>query len=298
MRPRTARWLLATGLLVALPAAAPAADLGAQFEQASKPRFSRPHDVVLGPEGKQLFVADLGKDRVAVLDPWSLKLLESIGADTLSSPHDVAFDRAGRLLVADTGKDRVAVFVRSDGAWTLAEEWREGLNAPEGVAEGPDGLVYVANARGDDLVALRDGKVVHRVGGRGSALGEFQRPHDVAVDARKVYAADPGNNRIQVLDLDLTPRSALGGAGYDFDEPKYFDLDPRGWLVVADEYNHKIKLLDPDRNIVLVIGSGSSGEGPNRFNYPEGAELSGAHLWVADTRNHRIVRYRIDGLPE
>jgi hypothetical protein len=38
------------------------------------------------------------------------------------------------------------------------------------------------------------------------------------------------------------------------------------------------------------------GKGPNRFNYPEGAEIRGAGLWIADTRNGRIVRYRIDGL--
>lgn len=288
--------LAAVCLFAWLPAAS-AAELSATFEQASRAAFSRPHDLVLGPEGKRLYVADLGKDRVAVLDPWSLKLLGSIGADALSSPHDVAFDRAGRLLVADTGNDRIAVFARTGGTWTLAAEWRDGLNGPEGVAEGPDGLVYVANAGGDDIVALREGKVIHQVGIRGSALGEFIRPHDIAFDGARVYAADPGNNRIQVLEPDLTPLSALGGDAYGFREPKYFDLDPRGWLAVADEYNHQVKLLDPDRKIVLVIGTGTTGKGPGRFNYPEGAELSGPDLWVSDTRNHRIVRYKISGLP-
>ena len=291
------RSLLAACVLLSSLPATRAAELSASFEQASPAAFGRPHDLVLGPEGRRLYVADLGKDRVAVLDPWSLKLLGSIGADTLSSPHDVAFDRAGRLLVADTGNDRIAVFSAAGEDWRLTAEWHEGLSGPEGVAEGPDGLVYVANARGSDVVALRDGKLVHQLGKSGSALGEFRRPHDIAFDGAKVYAADPGNNRIQVLDRDLAPLSALGGEAYNFREPKYFDLDPRGWLVVADEYNHKVKLLDPEQKIALVIGSGVTGKGPNRFNYPEGAELSGQDLWISDTRNHRIVRYKISGLP-
>ena len=59
--------------------------------------FSRPHDVVLSPDGVFLYVADVGSDSIKVLDPATLATLGAFGADRLSGPHDVAFDRRGRM---------------------------------------------------------------------------------------------------------------------------------------------------------------------------------------------------------
>jgi hypothetical protein len=65
---------------------------------------------------------------------------------------------------------------------------------------------------------------------------------------------------------------------------------------VADEYDHQIKVLDDKRCLVLTFGAGRTGKGPALFNYPEGAEVRGEDPWISDTRNGRIVRYRIAGL--
>ncbi|MEM7226452.1 MAG: NHL repeat-containing protein [Pseudomonadota bacterium] len=283
--------LLASGaaLFVSGPAQA---EPRATFEAASEAAFSRPHDIVLSPDGRFLYVSDLGHDRVAVLDPDSLALLGSFGDDQLDAPHDVAFDRDGRLLVADTGNDRVAIYAVDGPQGNLVASLSDGLSAPEGVAQGPDGRIYVANARGDDVVVFQGDQAV----AQGDGGLDLQRPHDIAlaVDGT-VYLADPGSNRIRLLGPDLAFRRDLG-ADLDLNEPKYFDLDPEGWLFIADEYNHVIKILDPAERLVLVIGQGRAGEGPDLFNYPEGAETRGDRLWVADTRNHRIVRYRLEGL--
>ena len=283
--------------LCLLPRAGAAEELSAAFVGASDESFSRPHDVVLAPDGRFLYVADLGNDAVKVLDPESLATLGKIGGDELDSPHDVAFDPKGRLLVADTGNDRIAVFEVAGTSGKLVASWSEGMDAPEGVVADAGGLVFVTNASGHDVLALSDGKLVAKAGRRGEGPNEYVRPHDIDLGPDGlVYVSDPGNNRIQVLDKELAFQAELGGPAYGFNEPKYFAIDDKGRLFVADEYNHQIKVLDQERRLILTFGTGRKGKGPNRFNYPEGAEIRGQDLWIADTRNGRIVRYRIDGL--
>ena len=285
-------------LLLMASEASFAQQVTATFLKASDKSFGRPHDLVLGPDGRQLYVADLDNHLVKILDPESLATLASIGAGELSAPHDVTFDNQGRLLVADSGNDRIAIYEGGGLEWRLTEELTEALSLPEGVAVAPDDRIYVTNARADTVVVFRDGVVVGEVGRGGSGPNEYDRPHDIEVSAdSKIYVADPGNDRLQILSLELELQGEIGGGTYDFDEPKYFDLDSRGLLIVADEYHNQIKILDRERRIIGVIGTGEKAEGPNVFNWPEGAELLDDLLWIADTRNGRIVLYRVEGLP-
>jgi DNA-binding beta-propeller fold protein YncE len=253
---------------------------------------------VLSPDGQLLFVADVGNDAVKVLHPDTLATLGVVGRGELRGPHDVTFDEKGRLLVADTQNDRIAIYALSGLEGVLVGSYGKELGSPEGVAVGPDGTVYITNARLNDVLAIRNGVAIARVGRRGSGNNEYIRPHDVAVDAQgRVYAVDPGNDRIQVLGPTLEFIAVLGGNSYDFDEPKYLGFDARGWLYVADEYNDQVKILDENRKLIGAIGSGARGKGPNRLNKPEGVEVSGDRVWVSDTYNHRILLYRLKGTP-
>ena len=276
--------------------AAPAgAQVTSEFQAASDTRFDSPHDLVLSPDKRLLFVADNGNDIVQVLEPMSLKVLGSIGQGQLSNPHDVDFDEHGRLLVADTGNDRIAIFAVDGIRGELIGEI-SGLDSPEGVAAA-GGRIYLGNVGNNDVWSWQDGKRLARTGAYGSGPGQYIRPHDVDRDSKgNIYVSDPGNNRIKVLDAALKEVSVIGGAAYKFHEPKYFTLTPDDWLIVADEYNHQIKFLDPDRKLVHVIGNGQRGLGPNTFSQPEGAEIWKDMLWISDTANDRIVRYRISGM--
>ncbi|MBI4717517.1 MAG: redoxin domain-containing protein [Planctomycetes bacterium] len=66
-------------------------------------------------------------------------------------------------------------------------------------------------------------------------------------------------------------------------------------LLVADTYNHKIKVVDPGgRSAKTLYGTGAPGtETPGykpAFNEPGGLSVAGDKLYIADTNNHRIVR--------
>lgn len=266
----------------------------AVFVRASDASFSQPHDLALSPDRKLLYVADMRNNAVKVLDPESLRTLGVIGKGELSLPHDVAFDAAGRLLVADTGNDRIAIYEVSGPQGRLAGEIRDGLAAPEGVAAGADGRVYVSNTRSAELVVFADGKKVATVGGPGRGVANFTRPHDVEVDtAGRVYLVDSGNNRVVILDRNLAVRRSLVGAPYNFNDPKYLFVAADGTLYVADQNSNRIKIFSSGFMPVGVLGSEKSGSGPGQFDRPEGVLADGDRLWVADTHNDRIVLFRL-----
>jgi len=286
------------GMLALLTAPVPAGEaVKATLINTSEAVFGRPHDLALTPPGLYLAVADVDNNAIKILDPGKLRVVAEVGAGELSAPHDVTFQGEDRMLVADSGNDRIVVYkfssVYRDGS-TNAERlaiWSDGLDSPEGVVAGRKGRIYVANTGDDTVVALEDGKIVATAGSAGGK--EFERPHDVDVDANdRVIATDPGNNRLIVFDRDLKVLQEVGGDAYGFNEPKYITTAEDGMLVVADEYNNRIVLLDIDFNPVGMIGTGKRGDGPGEVYRPEGAEVAGKYLWIADTHNHRIQLYK------
>ena len=66
----------------------------------------------------------------------------------------------------------------------------------------------------------------------------------------------------------------------------------RLWL--ADEYNHRLLLLDRDLRLLGVLGTGRRGRGADAFYKPEAVVARAPYLWVIDTYNDRVV---LLGLP-
>jgi len=254
--------------------------------------LSQPHDATLSPDGKLLYVADMGNSRMRVFDAMTLAPVGTFGERELSAPHDAEFDKAGRLLVADTGHDRIAIYSVKGAQARLVGELR-GLEGPEGVAVAPDGRVIVTNTSGGSVRLFRDGSEVRTVGRYGSGAGEFNRPHGVEAAADgTVYVVDSGNHRVQVFDRDMNHKATFGAA-LKLDEPKYLRIDgDRIWL--ADEYNHRILLLDRDGKLLGVLGTGRRGRDPDAFYKPEAVLARAPYLWVIDTYNDRIVLLRVN----
>lgn len=269
-------------------ASAALADAPLRFtlEAASATTYAVPHDIVLAPDGRALYVADNGNHRIAVLDPLTLEEIGSFGHGEVREPHDVAFDRDGRLLVADTGNSRIAIYTVDGTSARLVGELRERLRRPEGVAAHPDGRVFATGAGSGNLVVYRDGEVLAETGG-------LSAPHDVEFDAAgAAWIADAGNHRMVRIDADYAIDRVLGGAAYDFAGPRYQDFDAAGRMLVADKYNHAIKVIAPDGTLLQTLG-GTRGLGEGVFYQPEGVEILGDQVWFADTYNDRIVRYRV-----
>ena len=279
-------------LLLAVGAAtAQAAELRLTFIGASSADLGNPHDLKLSPDGKYLFVSDVDNDRVAILDPETLALVASFGADHQGGTHDVDFDADGRAYVADTHNNRVTIYSMRGTRAELIGELGERIRGPEGVLAHPNGNIYVAGAWSGNVVAYRNGEIVAELDGLAS-------PHDLELAANgDLWLADAGNSRVLRLSPELQIKRELGREKYGFNGVRYLDVTPQGVLIAADKYTHSIKFIDADGELLYVLGDGSAGKGPNRFTTPEGVEIRGDELWLSDSGNDRIVKYRLETEP-
>ena len=275
-------YVIMTVLLVS-----PAAALKSEFIMASEASFNLPHDLALSPDGRYLYVADNGNDRIAMLEPDTLKVVGSIGESELSEPHDAAFDRKGRLLVADTGNDRVVLYTVNGTRSERVAVITGGFRRPEGVAAYAGDRVYVTGAYSDNLVIFENGVKV-------SALSDMSGPHDVETDdAGNILIVDSNNDRLLIVGPDMQIMKTLSGAPYNFNGPRYAVYDDAGRLYVADKNAHMVKVIGKDYELLGTIGTGKPGKEPGQLNKPEGIVVLGKDVWISDTYNNRIVRYKI-----
>ena len=265
-----------------------AAKPGLTYVTASQASLGNPHDLKLSPDGKYLFVSDVDNDRVAILDPETLALVAEFGADHQGGTHDVDFDARGRAYVADTHNNRVTIYDMDGTRARLVGELDERIRGPEGVLAHPNGRIYVAGAWSGNVVSFQDGEVVDELGGLSS-------PHDIELASNgDIWLADAGNSRLLLLSENLEIKRELGREQYDFNGVRYLDLTDDGMIVAADKNNHQVKFIAADGSLVHVMGDGKPGRGPNRFRTPEGVEIRGSELWLSDSGNDRIVKYRLE----
>lgn len=271
-------------LLVAMSAVA--GEPSMEFVGASSTDLDNPHDLKLSPDGRQLFVSDTGNNRVVILDPETLQRLGEFGTDHQSGTHDVDFDLSGRVYVADTHKARVNVYEMKGLVATLVDELKGPLEGPEGVLVHPNGHIYVAGAWSGNVVAFVDGKPVKELKG-------LSAPHDLENTANgDIWLSDSGNDRLLLLSPDLDIKRELKGSPYNFNGVRYMDVMADGTLIVGDKDNDQIKIISSDGKLLKVVGSGQGGLGPGEFRTPEGVEIRGETVWLSDSGNDRVVRYK------
>ncbi len=263
-------------------------DLSVVYQAASTTPLDNPHDLKLSPDGKYLFVSDLGNNRVVLLDPQTLAFVSSFGSDHQSGTHDVDFDAKGLAYVADTHNNRVTIYRMGGTRATLTGELTGRVRGPEGVLIHSNGRVYVAGAWSGNAVAYENGKVVKELKGLSS-------PHDLEETADgNIWLSDSGNSRILLVSPDLEILRELSRKTYDFNGVRYLDLLDDGTLVAADKNSHLVKFIAADGKLILVLGSGKRDEGPDKFATPEGVEVSGNTIWFSDSGNDRVVKYSIN----
>lgn len=179
-----------------------------------------------------------------------------------------------------------------------------------------DGILYIAMAGSHQLWALNlETYEVWPYAGTGrEALidGPLSRcalnqPSGLAADGRKLYFADSEASAIRWA--DLPPANQVGtivGTGlFDFGDADGAADAVRlqhplglvyyaGQLIVADTYNNKIKIVEPQaRRATTFLGTGEDGwcDGPGdqaRFDEPGGVSVADGLLYIADTNNHLV----------
>ncbi|CAF2936741.1 unnamed protein product [Rotaria sp. Silwood2] len=137
----------------------------------------------------------------------------------------------------------------------------------------------------------------------GSTLNMLRLPWAVFVDnTSTVYVSDWANNRVQKWLANATNGTTVAGGNpgialNQLTDPRGISVDANGHVYVVDSINARVMKWAPNStanaNGTIVAGGNGTGSGVNQLNYPDGlfVESETGIVWIADTNNHRIVKW-------
>lgn len=250
----------------------------------------------------------------------------------LNEPKGVALDRHGNVYVADSENHVVRKIDRATGvistiAGQSVSDNAEMSNRSDGISmvteEDPlaDGDPTESSQSAYSQLSDLSGTVRYwtkstsssmRYGGDGEAAvcARLNFPTAVAVDrAGNIYIADTMNHRVRMVEAAtgvISTLAGIGQAGFSGDggpadqatlnEPAALIIDEKNRLYIADQSNHRIRMVDVDSGLIQTIaGSGAAtydGDGKPAIDAaiagPSGLALADDLLYIADTFNGRI----------
>ncbi|MES2387139.1 MAG: T9SS type A sorting domain-containing protein [Bacteroidota bacterium] len=143
------------------------------------------------------------------------------------------------------------------------------------------------------------------------ALAKFNNLYGLATDAAgNIYVTDGGNNRIRKITPDGVVTTLTGGApafadgnlaAARFAAPQDIMADAAGNLYVADQNNHRIRLISTTGTVSTIAGNGTAGAADGNgtaamFNRPAAICFDDSgNVIVADTYNNTIRKITPDG---
>jgi DNA-binding beta-propeller fold protein YncE len=232
------------------------------------------------------------------------RYIRSFGDALFTRAHGLRIDADGNYWTTDVGAHTVMKF-SPDGALLLtlgekgtAGEWNEAaatrrFNQPNDIAIARNGDVFVVQGHtpgtGGDARVLkfdRTGKFLKTWGGKGTAPGQFQVAHGVAIDGKgQVWVTDRENQRIQVFDAE----------GKYITEHKYAGL-PCALEIGADAiymvngFAAQLLKLDLDGKVLGALGT--PGKEPGQFGEAHTLAVSrSGDVYVADSVNGTLQKF-------
>jgi len=198
-------------------------------------------------------------------------LVKSFGAGMIVRPHGLFVDARDNIWVTDgdgeAGKGHQVFEFSPDGTILLtlgkagvAGDGPDTFNKPSDVLVAPSGDIFVADGHGPGSNARivkfsADGKFLKAWGKQGSAPGEFNNPHSLAMDSKgRLYVADRGNSRVQIFDQE----GKFLDEWKQFGRPSGVFIDKQDVLYVADSESNVAR--NPGFHRGIRIGSVRDGK--------------------------------------
>ena len=171
---------------------------------------------------------------------------------------------------------------------------------PSGVDVDSSGNVYVADTGNDQVKSYAPGGALRwNVGVRGNkAAGNFDNPRDLAYLNGKLYVADLGYKRVQVLDAATGAPVAVWGTSFPSAIGISAGVDASGnpIILVTEDVLNQVRIFTPGGSFIRAIGSGTAGSGAGQLNAPRDAATDSAgNVYVADYANNRIAKFSPTG---
>ncbi len=250
------------------------------------------------------------------------------------APHGMAA-RGDRLYVADTEnhalrtvdlatgevRTQAGTGQKASGSFPLGDPRQTPLRSPWALAA-VEHLLFIAMAGSHQVWVLIDERELGPFAGNGRealidgprAEASFNQPSDLALGLGHLFVADAEASALRAISLDADPKvfTLVGQGLFEWGDRDGTGAEvrlqhPTGLsmlgdeLLIADSYNHKLRLLDPTTGAVKTLaGSGEPGLADGelldaQLDEPQGLTVAGDRIYIADTNNHRI---RVIDLPQ
>jgi peptidylamidoglycolate lyase len=171
--------------------------------------FNLPTDVAVLPDGS-FFISDGYKNTRVIHFSAEGRFIREWGTKgkndgQFNLPHGIALDAKSRLIVCDRENERLQLF---DTRGSFIAAWKgPHIGKPYGVATDARGHVFIIDGgspslkpelRGKAVELDAEGRVIDTFGSFGSAPGQFQLGHDIAIGPDgAVYTAEGTGARVQ-----------------------------------------------------------------------------------------------------
>jgi sugar lactone lactonase YvrE len=241
--------------------------------------------------------------------------VKSFGAGLILFPHGLSVDPEGNVWVTDglgkEGKGHQVFKFSPDGKllMTLGKRGVAGsgpdeFNAPSATLVAPNGDIFVADGHGGNTNARivkfdKTGKFIKTWGKKGSAPGEIDGPHTLAMDSRgRLFLGDRGNNRIQIFDQD----GNFIDQWAQFSRPSGVYIDKNDVIYVADSESGSVNKTRTDWKRGIRVGSAKDGkvtafipdpdENATGTSAAEGVAADGqGNIYGAEVGPKRVMKY-------
>ncbi len=222
-------------------------------------------------------------------------------------PVGLSVGSDGLVYIGDTHEQRVMVYtpggelVRQWGSY--GEELGQFIY-PTDVAFAPGDLVLVGEYGSNDRITA-----FSIAGEARYAFGRFGYPQEndvpgtlvlnrpqclrLAPDGQSLWIADACNHRIVNVTLQGEPISAFGLPGDQLGEMEYpygLDFLPDGTILIAEYGNSRVQRFTQDGTPIAEYGE--PGRAPGEFASPWGIAADGWRVFVLDSRNNRVQRFK------
>ena len=215
----------------------------------------------------------------------------------------------GDVLAGDLHGYAIERYKRTMTGWNHAQQLPDPIKAPpqtdaavfnqvRDVAFDANGKVYAMDYFNNHLVVMEaDGKI-DKICGTRKTMGW---PNGVAVDQTSgdIWYTAVVQRKIRILRQDCSQSHQLSAnsVGVPNFSPRAVAIRGSDRITfVADSPNSRIILLNMDtRKSIATFGT--QGTGVNQFKAPQGIAIDpiSGHVWVADTKNHRVVELAVSG---
>ena len=230
----------------------------------------KPVGLTVSPQG-ELFVADTHENRVVVFTPQG-KLLRSFGSYGRNPGEflyttDIAFLSDGRLVVGEYGSnDRITVLSPTEKVLNTFGRF--------GFAE--DNITY---SKPQTLVLNRP-QCLH-----------------VSPDGKTIWIVDACNHRLVHTDLQGNLLGTIGSPGRGSGQlwyPYSMDFLADGTIIVCEFGNSRLQRFTTDGKSLAIYGEPGRSEG--EFASPWAVAADKNTLYVLDSRNNRVQRFRMNNM--